>query len=295
MAAAVLAFLILLCGGAAIDRCGGFPGRLSPEYSRFASTSLPGDTRFCPHLEVVDIPDRLVQLGDADRPTDILVWGDSHAMSILPVFDSLCREAGVGGRGATHPGTAPVIGFFTRHPLGLNERAVPFSATVMDFIKTEKVRSVVMAAYWGMYCNTPGFADALLATVDALRAINVAVYFMIDVPVYPYDVPKALGLYSGQGRDLSGLALPRRDYEALNHFHTDLLPILRDRRVVVLDPVPVLQARSGSTALLPFDSGGSFYSDYSHLSPYGAMALRPLFSPVVTHARRENVASTKNP
>jgi SGNH domain (fused to AT3 domains) len=207
-------------------------------------------------------------------------------MSILPVFDSLCREAGVGGRGVTHPSTAPVLGSFSKKPLGLNERAVAFAATVMDFIKTEKVRSVVLAAFWGAYCDDAGFADALLATVDALRAINVTVYFMIDVPVYPYDVPKALGLYSGQGRDLRSLALPLRDYEARNHFQTDLLPKLRDRRVVVLDPVPVLQARSGSTELLPYDSGGSFYADHSHLSTYGSMALRPLFAPVVTSASR---------
>jgi hypothetical protein len=72
----------------------------------------------------------------------------------------------------------------------------------------------------------------------------------------------------------------------MNRFQTSVLPKLRERGVHILDPLPILQARTKSLTILPFDSGGSFYSDKNHLSTYGALALKPLFVPVVATASR---------
>ena len=67
----------------------------------------------------------------------------------------------------------------------------------------------------------------------------------------------------------------------MNAFHDEFLGRLEDRGVTILDPVPIFQARAGSSALLPFDAGGSFYFDHRHLSTYGALALRPLLAPSI--------------
>ena len=38
---------------------------------------------------------------DAKQPAELLVWGDSHAMAVLPAIDALCRESGKSALQAT--------------------------------------------------------------------------------------------------------------------------------------------------------------------------------------------------
>ena len=165
----------------------------------------------------------MICLGDADGPAELLVWGDSHAMSILPAVDALCREAGVAACPATHTSTPPVIDHVSRRRYGLNERAIPFNAAVMDHIKSGKIRTVILVATWGTYIEEPSFPDALLKTVDVLWDAGVNVYFMNDVPIFSFDVPKALVLYTWRGWDLSRLASPPGEHERTNAFHREFL------------------------------------------------------------------------
>ena len=59
------------------------------------------------------IAGRFVELGaqDASAPVSVLIWGDSHAMSVTPVIDELCRQFAQRGVQATHSSTAPVLGY----------------------------------------------------------------------------------------------------------------------------------------------------------------------------------------
>jgi len=49
--------------------------------------------------------------GRTNDPLNILIWGDSHAMSVTPVMDTLCRRFSWRGAQATHSATAPVLGY----------------------------------------------------------------------------------------------------------------------------------------------------------------------------------------
>ncbi|HEY1380945.1 MAG TPA: acyltransferase family protein [Gemmataceae bacterium] len=285
-----LAFLSLLAAGVTVYCGDGVAGRLPSEARHFASF-FQKDLRYNRSLEAEDVPGNLLHFGNANAPAEILVWGDSHAMSLLPAIESLCRETGVAACAATHRSTAPVTGWFNRSKFGMQERALPFNAAVLDYARAGGIRKVVLAAYWNTYFPDPEFPAALLRTVDALRAAGVETYFVKDVPTYGFNVPKALALYSLHGRDPHALALPVTEYEAANPFHASFLPGLKERGVVILDPVPVLQARTASTDdILPFDASGSFYRDEQHLGTYGALAVKPLFSPVFTDARSQRPA-----
>jgi hypothetical protein len=105
---------------------------------------------------------------------------------------------------ATHSSTAPVINYIRRGKLGMGERAVPFNATVMEHACSGTINSVVLSAVWKWYFDDPEFEDALLQSVDALLASGVRVYFVLDAPAFPFNVPKALILNSMWGRDLFG-------------------------------------------------------------------------------------------
>jgi hypothetical protein len=151
----------------------------------------------------------------------------------------------------------------------------------MDYALSRNIQTVVLAAYWSTYFRDAEFPEALLKTIDALQANGVTVYFMKDVAVFDYDVPRVLARYSMLGQDLSGLGLPYLDYEALNQFHSSFLSTLIERGVHILDPIAILQTRTHSPDILPFDSGGSFYCDKEHLSTYGALAIKPMFAPMI--------------
>ena len=275
-----LAFAGLLCSGLVLYRGRGLEYRLPPKAAVFAATSRM-DWKFIRELGVEDVPENLVCLGDAEAAAEVLVWGDSHAMAILPAIDSLCRETGIAGRAVTHSSTAPVLQYFFRGRYGLNERAIPFNAAVANYIKSGTVRSVVLAASWRSYSGDTEFTNALLATIDALQADGVKVYFMKDVPGFDFNVPEALLRSCWYDWDISWLAMSPADYELQNRFHAAVLPMLEDRGVIILDPIPVIQARTESVNIPPYDSSGSFYRDNSHLSTYGALVLKPLFAPVI--------------
>jgi SGNH domain (fused to AT3 domains) len=254
----------------------GFNSRLTDRTQLLADTGK-FDGSYVRELELEDIPGNLTRLGGTNAPPQLLVWGDSHAMAILPAIDSLCRESGTTAVAATHAGTAPVVGYFSRNQWGLNEKSIPFNAAIMDHIQSGKFRTILLVSYWKMHCEVPEFQAALLKTVDQLRAAGVSVYLMKDLPIYDFDVSKSLVRYSYRGLDLGRLGLTPAELQAEDKFPTLLEQQLKERAVHILEPIPVLQARTKSVNFLPYDSGGSFYFDSNHLSTYGSLALKPLF------------------
>lgn len=290
MAFAASVFVALLGTGLSISWSRGFEGRMPHQAMIFATTGRI-DEGYIKEVQAEDVPEGLIRLGDPGATPRLLVWGDSHAMAILPAIDALGKEAGLAGRAATHSSTPPVLDYFVRSEYGLNERSIPFNAAVMDFVKAGNIRSVILAANWSTYFANPNFPNALLATIDLLRAEGIAVYFLKDVPFYDFNVPKALVLSVLQGRDPARLGMSLAAYEVTNRFHDSFLPLLERRGVVVLDPTLVLRGKGENGVLLPFDSGGSFYRDAGHLSTYGALAIRPLFAPLIRSLRSETASS----
>jgi peptidoglycan/LPS O-acetylase OafA/YrhL len=303
LAAAALAFLGTLGSGAAL--CWDvFPARRWPSsvLPRIFADTGQRDARYLKEHDPCDVPGNLARLGDVNAPAEILVWGDSHAMSVLPAIESACVEAKSCAQAATHSSRPPVVGYVFPSQYGPDEQEdACFNAAVLDYARSGAIRAVVLVGYWEHYAKNDGakLADALLNTVDGLQSAGVSVYFLKDVPVFSFEVPRTLVRYSQNELDLSQLGITPTDYAASNRFQASVLPRLQERGVHILDPVPILQARTNSATILPFDSGGSFYCDKSHLSTYGALAIKPLFVPVVRaitsqHAKTAPPATSVN-
>lgn len=258
---------------------GGYEPRLPAEALTFALTGQKDWSGYA--HDVRDVPDGLARLGRGESPPELLVWGDSHAMAILPGVDAVCRDVGVTAIAATHSETAPVLNYYETFKYGLNERAIPFNDAVLSYVRAAKIRKVVLVASWRRYAERDEFRAALLRTIDALNGLDVKTYFLLPVPRYQYNVPKVLYTYSVLHRDRSSLAVTLHEHRATEHLVAGLVPELLRRRVRILDPVPVFLARTGTSNLVPFDEGGTFYCDNHHLSTYGALALTPLFASIV--------------
>ncbi len=277
--AAAVALVAILCAGGWVYRSGGYEGRLSAAELAFART---GRQDWPNHeLDAQSIPDRLVRLGRGEAAPTLLVWGDSHAMAVLPGIDAACRDAGVTAIAATHSSTAPVLNYYAHSKFGLNERAPAFNGAVVAHVRKAGIGRVLLVASWPGYTLTDDLRVALLHTVDKLTESGATVYFLDTVPRYPFHVPKALHVFSLLGRDKSSLSISLESHRDTNRAMAGLLHELRRRHVRVLDSVPTFLARTRTSRLVPFDDEGSFYCDEHHLSEYGALALTPLFAPVV--------------
>lgn len=224
----------------------------------------------------------------ASAPVQLMVWGDSHARSLLPALETLCRERGVAGLSAAHSATSPTLGFHRRSRHGLNERTELLGQAVLRQVREQRIPHTLLTAYWR---ECPGreperFGTALLATVRALREAGTRVWVLLDVPDQPLDVPKALALHALHGgwfADPRALATPLAHHRESNAVMESLRARLEQAGAQILDPAPLLSRPDGRTRIE--HDGRSLYSDHHHLSRIGALHLRPLLEPLLAAPR----------
>jgi peptidoglycan/LPS O-acetylase OafA/YrhL len=222
--------------------------------------------------------------GDKQQPIGVLVWGDSHAMAALPVIDVLCKEYAVRGIAATHSSTAPLVGYQSQVS-NLKNDCIPFNDAVMAFIRSNRVRDVVLIAAWGSYLTrdkTPQLLrSGMQDTIDALLGADVRIWIMRDVPIPPWNVPKTMASVVWQRRgnpEQFGLSLAdhRKEFQRQNPVFEGLAT--KAPGVTILDPTTIFV---GQNQLCRVEQNGKcFYSDSEHLTTPGAMILRPLLEPL---------------
>lgn len=222
---------------------------------------------------------------DAEAPVAMMIWGDSHARSLMPVLDALCQEHRLTAEMAMYSATSPTLGFYRRSRNGLGVRTEILAKAVVERVRKAKIPNTLLAAYWSECPNKDpeGFSNALVETARVLTEAGTQVWVVLDVPTQPFDVPKALAL----GR-LPGGWFPNpaertttlEKHREINAVMQALIPRLLETGARVLDPADLLMNADGRT-LIEHD-GHAVYVDYNHLTVKGAHLLRPLFEGLVS-------------
>jgi len=273
--AAGAAVSLLLAACVAIVAFHGLPWRFAPEAVSYASAANDGQS----YRRTVP-PDALRQgtlpeFGAAGGPVTCFVWGDSHAMSLIPGIDAACRTRGVRGFQVTHHATAPLLDFFVRKRLGLNERAPSFNRAVVDHAVAEHVDVVFIVGYWVSYADRPNFESCLRRTVRELSDAGIHVVLVRDVARFPYNPNMKLSMAVRLGRDVTKVGVPFVDYLKINKPWNDLFDELAGDNVSALDLASVFVDETG---LWRAEQGGeSMYRDHDHLTTAGSLRLQPLF------------------
>ena len=212
----------------------------------------------------------------ASAAPDVLVWGDSHAAAILPAIDALARKHGVRAAAATHLSTMPLLGYESRGEFSLRGDSPAFNQAVVDFVRAERVRAVLLVAAWHGYDDEGGrMRRGLRATVAALREAGATIWIMKQVPQHDVDVPKALAAAVLFGRPLEGQAVTLEQHRSASRVQDQMFSEIASPGVRILEPLPFFTAETdrGRTAA----DGMSLYRDSHHLSTRGAIRLMPLF------------------
>lgn len=221
---------------------------------------------------------RLPMMGGRGE-TRILVWGDSHARSILPAVDDLAKQCDVGVAVAWHSVTAPVLGFRSTDHWSLAGDSVAFNQAVFEFARDRRVTDVLLAALWGSYRPMTELRAALDRTLSALAGLGIRTWVLREVPRHRVPVPEALIHRELFGTDLRPYQNTAADYARQGEWLNQALAGLSVAPTGVLDAGPLL-LEDGRLRMT--QGGEALYYDMGHLTAAGARlvapALRPVFS-----------------
>lgn len=284
--AALAVSALLLAAGAGLVIQHGFPGSQDPQVLRYASAGVEDRARRAWQDDPEDaFRDTLPVLGvkNPSRPPRVLLWGDSHAMTLAPVVSSWCEELGESGLLAAHSATVPMFGYYRQSRSGLDSRGPAWAEAVFELIRKHRIPEVILTAYWKESTgrDPDPFASALLKTVQRLSGAGARVWLVLDVPELPFEVPRALAFHQKLPwlvTDPRRLATTREEHAENNRLLLRLAPELAKAGARVLDPSSLLFNQDGRCKIE--QDGVPLYGDSHHLTIPGTLLLRPLFKPV---------------
>ena len=276
---------ILLFAGLAIFKLQGAPSRLPAAALRYVNEDRR--VAFDKDLSLQEaLAGNFFELGakSKQQPIKLLVWGDSHAMAVMPVINALCQEHSIRGVAATHAATAPLIGYQSKKS-DLKLENIPYNHAVAEFVRTNRVRDVIIVANWGVYFANEKEAtqlrNGLLDTVNTLKDTGARIWIIRQVPKPHWNVPDTLAATIWHGGDIGKLGLPlseyRKEFQRQNPIFNGLT--LKFPDVTILDPTDFF-VNSSKHLCRVVDGDTALYADHNHVSTAGAMLLRPLFEPI---------------
>lgn len=232
----------------------------------------------------------------AVRP-GMMAYGDSHALSLIPVLDQYGADQQMGIVFAGTSGCPPFLGIQSLRGAAnielnncqkLNER-------IFDFVKNNGIEQVLLVGRWTYYAggltkpeernaismdmskeDSVGFAResfifGLHKTVTEYRKIGVKVYLVNDTPqqeVGPLTALKFSGLEVDRVNDFS---ISRVQHQRDQAWVRDQFAGMKYLGAAVIDFDDLLCSPSGICPIA--HDGRSLYFDSDHLSVYGAMSL----------------------
>ena len=278
----VLSPVIILAMAVPVIVASGFPGRFSPLVSALAEGGRDFPFRY-------ELSLRRVRSGDfptlgsrnASDPVGLLVWGDSHAMSLLPALDQIGRDRRERIVVATHSATPPIQGLREWDYAGMRGESDSWNEAVFSHVERLRVPRALFACRWTNYQLAPGeeqsAAVCIANAVSRLQAHGVAVWLLKEVPNQPVNVPKALAIAAIRGSDRN-FGLPLDLYEKQSHEEDLLLARARLAGALVLDPAAFLPVAGGKFQVE--QDGCCLYADRTHLTSHGAALLLPMLDQI---------------
>lgn len=301
--------LVTIVLGTIIYKNDGFESRFSPAVVQYMKADLarePGDKK---DLLENGAPPLLIRAKSAPnaRVLPVLIWGDSHARSILHLCREACRETGTNIYASAFAGTPPLLG--TLHPPRMTSRA--YNDAVLAFIRSKQIETVILVGRWTHHAigdpeaNAPpalrdsdapemssqeAFRTSFARTIQALTEARVSVWVMKQVPDHTIDLPSALATAtrfpSQSPNGIEALGVTVEDHLAFHKFTNGIIDTHASETVTIIDPLQAFRAASGHCRLER--DGHSLYHDDNHLSDMGSLELRLIFEPLFRKWRSDN-------
>jgi len=301
---------VLLLGAAwLLEHTKGFPNRFSPEVMHFHSFRkktpvLRKYTGNQSHPEVAPV------LGHSGVKPKFALWGDSHAMAIVPGLEALATEHGEAFKVYGLLGLAPVVGV-VRNSDKDPEALLRYSQAVLNLLVADpSIQTVILHSRWS--CYTEGKNEALKSsepslyghhfqskddarnfyesqiklTIEALLAAGKKIVLIYPVPEVGFNVPDLLAKQAAAGTQVAS-TVPCNGFFKRQEFIMKVLDSLgRNNQISRIKPHEKLLQDDMLTIRVGQDP---LYADDDHLSDPGALYLKSLLSAVFTSSEKTPV------
>jgi hypothetical protein len=300
MLVAAMSVMVLCTAGFAFRQLGGLPQRFPPGLQLLLKSAHDPEAIY---RKCMSIPLEAIRRGElcSTGVTDtaahrVVVWGDSHAVALLPAYALLAASHGLQFEFAGHGACLPLPG------VSYNWRVQPrrtgctdFNEAMLQRIMRIKPGIVVVTGYWNLGAESlapppqndregdSAISVGIRSLIKRLPA-DVSVCVLLDVPRLLTNPPYGLALAYRKGLRESELGLSR--LEALQQQATveRQLRILAGRdNVIYADLKDALCASAFCRVIV---DGRSLYSDNNHLSATGARFVAGAIEPCLATFKR---------
>jgi peptidoglycan/LPS O-acetylase OafA/YrhL len=234
-------------------------------------------------------------------PATFVMWGDSHAGTVLPAFMDIVQRERLSGYTAGRGNCAPLTGV-TMLPGATGRICRDFNDEAARIATEKNIQTVFLAAKWAAYAEGTHFSiddggPSIFLRDDSSRGVDRRQ----NLQVFSRGLERTVATLAGAGKNIIIVAsVPEIKVSvphALTRKHmfnldTDIRLEFADylqRQIHVFYEFDKMQRRYGAKVVYPHQmlcangyceimrDGAALYGDSNHLTEFGAKLLRPLF------------------
>lgn len=225
------------------------------------------------------------------QSVDYMVFGDSHALSILPAIDEALINVSKGGYFVGVSGCLPFLGVYALRTQPMEDGCHNLNSKVYDFVARSNISKIFLVARWTYYTDggyngddfsyialeknasrtkdvsRQAFKAGLHKTLEEYKKIGVDIVIVSQIP---QQKQTPIRLYSESvhlGKKLEDISIKVSEHQALQTYVNN---VFKESDVEVIDFTSVL---CGSESCVVGTPEESFYYDDDHLSLKGSKKL----------------------
>jgi len=235
-------------------------------------------------------------LGLDSQKKSFLVWGDSHALSILPAMDQAAHNLGKSGEFVGINTCMPFLGVYTTKDDRRDYVCHKLNQRVFDYVGQQKIPYLFLVARWTYYTDGGydgdemsyiglekniqqskensriAFEQGLKQTIAAYKEIGTNIVLITQVPqqrAKPFDIyVRAL---MKETDDLSALSISRKEHEGLQSYVYQILGQQEENNMIEI--LSFDDALCSEETCSVGTKHYMYYYDDDHLSITGSMLL----------------------
>jgi peptidoglycan/LPS O-acetylase OafA/YrhL len=294
--------------GLVFDESEGLPSRLPANVERIAQVSQdkPAARKRCEGIKPDKVTyDFVCRVNDLEVTPSFIVWGDSHAMAMIPTLGEVAKNNDLNGLNLSSNGCVPFLNV-SRPGRDLTGECSKFNDKVLSMLEAHpEIAKIVLIAHWSAYAegttygsaseqtlylatadhmarslaeNQDNYESALTRTLQAIASLGREIVIIGPIPEIGRDVPNVLAKAQWRGQPLD-LRITTRDYRVRQRFVFESFARAGDE-VDLRFYSPQDRFCPNGFCDVVGETGLPLYFDDSHVSSHGAKRLIPIFESI---------------
>lgn len=247
-------------------------------------------------------------LGKTKSSTDLVLMGDSHALSMLKVISELGEENGLSIFFAGYSGCIPLPRLRPIRRDQEERNCEELNARLYQFARNSEAKAIVLVARWSHYyyqsserqpqlfeSDIPDGLGSLMEnnlrrigrSLDDIYSIYLAenqrVFILTEIPTQKFSPENIYFKAQKTGKSVKSFSVLRKDHLRSTGPFTKMI----DSRAT-LQKIDVMQEVCGEQKCDVGSAEESYYYDNNHLSEPGARRLKPLLSDIFISLKNSN-------